>query len=157
MSDEESTASEDFTFEVSGREIAFDLDEDLYPLDAVYGAAYLFLDRCYIFFSRPAEQKVRVRLRTQKAASEEELEVLAGGFANELLNQVLRIRIGRSNAALREQVLARAFAPAGTDSTIAQLLAELDAEELDEEPLEIAVPWETRSEERKKPSGASDG
>lgn len=156
MSAEGSDQTEDFTFDLGEREVAFELDEELYPLDAVYGAAYLHLDRCYVFFSRPADQRVRVRLRTRKVASEDELEALAGGFANELLNQVLRVRIGRSTAGIREQILARAFAPTGTDSTISQLLAELDAEELDEEPLEIAVPWENRSEGGDKPSGASD-
>ena len=130
---------------------------ELYPLDAMYGAAYLFLDRCYVFFTRSGERKVRVRLRQQKPAEPAELEELAGKFANELLNQVLRVRIGRSAGALREQVLARAFAPTGTDSTIAQLLAELDAEELDEEPLEIAVPWETKHATDDGPAGGKDG
>ncbi|MBW2525589.1 MAG: His-Xaa-Ser system protein HxsD [Deltaproteobacteria bacterium] len=156
MSAEEST-SVDFEFQIDERDITFDLDEELYPLDAMYGAAYLFLDRCYVFFTRPADRRVRVRLRTQQAAPSAELEELAGKFANELLNQVLRVRIGRSTGALREQVLARAFAPSGTDSTIAQLLAELDAEELDEEPLEIAVPWETKHEAGDKPPGGQDG
>lgn len=157
MSPEESSSVDDFEFQIDEREISFDLDEDLYPLDAIYGAAYLFLDRCYVFFTRPSDRKVRVRLRRQEPTTEAELEQLAGHFANELLNQVLRVRIGRSAGALREQVLARAFAPTGTDSTIAQLLAELDAEELDEEPLEIAVPWETKKEGGNEPSGAADG
>ena len=156
MTGEEST-SVDFEFQIEEREISFDLDEELYPLDAMYGAAYLFLDRCYVFFTRPSDRKVRVRLRQQQPTSEEALEKLAGTFANELLNQVLRVRIGRSAGTLREQVLARAFAPTGTDSTIAQLLAELDEEELDEEPLEIAVPWETKNEGGDKPSGADNG
>jgi His-Xaa-Ser system protein HxsD len=147
----------DFTPQLGEREVTFDLDEEVYSLDATYGAAYLFVDRCYVFLSRPAEQTVRVRLRTQEAAEEEALEALAGSFANELLNQVLRIRIGRSTARVREQVMARAFAPSGTDSTIAQLLAELDAEELDEEPLEIAVPWETKSAEEDDRQEAKDG
>lgn len=157
MSGDESASNVDFEFAVDDREVSFDLDEELYPLDAMYGAAYLFLDRCYVFFSRPAERKVRVRLRTQQPSTAAELEELGGKFANELLNQVLRVRIGRSAGALREQVLARAFAPTGTDSTIAQLLAELDAEELDEEPLEIAVPWETKHERGDEPGGGGDG
>jgi His-Xaa-Ser system protein HxsD len=147
----------DFSFEVGEREVAFDLDEELYPLDAIYGAAYLFLDRCYVFLSRPGDLAVRVRLRTQEPAGEDELEALGGKFANELLNQVLRVRIGSSTASIREQYMARAFAPSSSDSTIAQLLAELDAEELDEEPLEIAVPWETANEPEAKDKGAGDG
>lgn len=157
MSDEASAQVADFTFEVGEREVVFVLDEELYPLDAVYGAAYLFLDRCFVFLSRPADLKVQVRLRTQEATAADELETLGGQFANELLNQALRVRIGIATASLREQYMARAFAPAGTNSTIAQLLAELDAEELDEEPLEIAVPWETQHGEDGKPQGADNG
>ncbi len=148
---------QDFTFQLGEREVSFDLDEELYSLDAIYGAAYLFVDRCYVFLARPADQTVRVRLRSQAAAEEDALKALAGLFANELLNQVLRLRIGRSTARLREQVMARAFASSGTDSTIAQLLAELDAEELDEEPLEIAVPWETKAAEDDEQPEAKDG
>lgn len=147
----------DFTFEVGERETVFVLNEELYPLDAIYGAAYLFLDSCFVFLSRPEELRVQVRLRTQQSATGDELEALGGRFANELLNQALRVRIGTATGPLREQYMARAFAPASGDSTIAKLLAELDAEELDEEPLEIAVPWETKHEDDGKPKGASGG
>lgn len=131
----------DFQFQLSEREISFELDEQVYALDAVYGTAYLFIDRCYVFLSRPADQRVSVRLRTKGTASEAELEALAGEFANELLNQVLRTRLGDSTARIREYYMARAFFSTETDSTINQLLAELDAEELEEDALEIAVPW----------------
>ncbi len=154
----------DFTFEIGDRDITFDLDEELYPVDAIYGAAYLFIDRCYVFLTRPptaaggGERKVRARLRTQAATSPGELEELAGAFANELLNQVLRTRIGRSTSQIRELYMARAFAPGGSDPTIAKLLAELDAEDLDEDPLEIAVPWEMKGEGPDDGSqAASDG
>ena len=29
------------------------VDEELYPLSAVYGAAYVFIDRGYVFLDRP--------------------------------------------------------------------------------------------------------
>lgn len=133
----------DFTFQLSEREIAFDIDEELYALDAVYSASYLFVDRCYVYLARPADKKIRVRLRAKEATTEEALDALAGEFANELLNSQLRFRLGRSTAAIREQYMARAFFGGQQSSTIADLLAELDAEELAEEPLEIPVPWES--------------
>jgi His-Xaa-Ser system protein HxsD len=133
----------DFTFQLSEREIAFDIDEELYALDAVYSASYLFVDRCYVYHARPADKKVRVRLRAKDATTPEALEALAGEFANELLNSQLRFRLSRATAAIREQYMARAFFGAQQSSTIADLLAELDAEEMAEEPLEIPVPWES--------------
>ena len=77
-----------------------------------------------------------------KAPAEGELEALAGEFANELLNQVLRQRISDSTARIREYYMARAFFSAPAQASIDQLLAELDAEEMEEDDLEIAVPWE---------------
>src|SRR5688572_27036536 len=112
----------DFTFQLSEREISFDLAEELYALDAMYSAAYLFVDRCYVFLARPSDKKVRVRLRAKdEASSEQKMEALAGEFANELLNSQLRVRLGRSTAAIREQYMARAFFGEQRSSTIAEL------------------------------------
>lgn len=141
----------DFDFELSERQIRFVVDEQLYPRDAVYGAAYIFIDRCYVLLDRPADQRVAVRLRTKGPSTEAELEALAGEFANELLNQVLRVRLGESTARIREYYMARAFFSTDQKSTIDQLLAELDAEEMAEAPLEVAVPWE-----RKEPAAAEE-
>jgi His-Xaa-Ser system protein HxsD len=127
---------------VEAGSILIDLDEELYPRDAIYGACYLFIDRCYVFLSRPADRKVHVRLSSRSGQSEEEMEEVAGEFANELLNQVIRFRIGISTAKLREYYMARAFASQPAHSSIDALLAELDAEELAEDDLEISVPWE---------------
>lgn len=135
------TEEVDFTFTLGEREIAFVIDEDVYALDAIYGASYLFIDRTYVFLARPSDRKVAVRLRTKEEAGADALEALAGEFANELLNQMLRLRLSRSTMAIREQYMAKAFFARPAHSTIADLLAELDEEELEEEPLEIPVPW----------------
>lgn len=140
----ESTVELAFDLDVDARTVAFTLDEDLYPLDAVYGAAYLFVDRCYVFLTRSGERQVGVRLRAKEGpATEESLEALAGQLGNELLNQVVRLRVGASTARIREYYLAKAFFADPDRAGIDALLAELDAEELAEDPLEIAVPWET--------------
>ena len=132
-----------FTFSLDERSLALLLDEGLYPLDAIYGAAYLFVDRCYVFLDRPGDQQVQVRLRSKSDSTEQDLEALAGEFANELLNQVLRLRISESTKNIREYTLARAFFGDSSQASIDALLAELDAEELADDPLEINVPWES--------------
>ena len=135
-----------FNFLLGEREVQFRIDETLYARDAVYGAAYLFIDRCYVFLTRPADNCVGVRLRTREASSATQLEALAGEFANELLNQVLRLRISESTLSIRDYYMARAFHATEERSTIDQLLAELDAEEMATDSLEIPVPWEKRDE-----------
>ncbi len=138
----------DFTFTLSAREVTFNIDEQLCARDAIYGACYIFIDRCYVFLARSKtnateQPKVSVRLRSKETSSEEAMEALAGEFANELLNSQLRHRIGQATAPIREQYMARAFFTGQRNATVAELLAELDAEELEEEPLDIAVPWDS--------------
>ena len=140
-----------------GRRVALLVDEDLYPRDAIYGAAYLFVDRCWVFLSRQGERKVEVRLRPKGESSPEILTALAGEFANELLNQVLRIRIGDSTGKIREYYMARAFFSTTTRSSIDQLLAELDEEELVQDDLKISVPWDAPAESGGEPGAGGSG
>ena len=134
---------EELVFSHDDRRVSFVLDENVYARDAVYGAAYLFVDRCWVFLSRPSAEEIEVRLTSRDAAvSEEELRELAGEFANELLNQAVRVQVGEQTAQIREYYLARAFFTDSNQSSIDALLAELDAEELEDDELEISVPWE---------------
>jgi His-Xaa-Ser system protein HxsD len=128
------------TTDIGDRRVSFVVSEDLYALDVIQGAAYLFLDRCYVFLDRPADRQVAVVLKAKGETDAAALDALAGEFANELLNQALRKAIGASNAKIREFILAKALFSVDAPSSIDKLLAELDAEEM--EPLEIPVPWE---------------
>lgn len=140
------------------RRVRFVIDEEIYDLDAIHGAAYLFVDRCFVWLDRPADRKVAVVLRARGAATADELEALAGEFANELLNQALRKRVGAANARIREFIMAKAFFSVDAPSTIDKLLAELDEEELADDPLDIPVPWESGPTGGTPPGGApTDG
>lgn len=143
---------EELTYAADERRVSFVLDESIYPRDAIYGAAYLFVDRCWIFLTRPADRQVEVRLKPKDASAVDNaaLDALAGEFANELLNQVLRTRVGESTREIREYYMARAFFGDDRKSSIDALLAELDAEELAEDELRVSVPWE-------QPEGGSGG
>ncbi|MCB9778819.1 MAG: His-Xaa-Ser system protein HxsD [Alphaproteobacteria bacterium] len=132
---------DELQFVEDGTRVAVLVDEELYPRDAVYGAAYLFVDRAWVFLSRNDDKQIEVRLRPKDASSPEILTALAGEFANELLNQVMRVRISDSTQKIREYYMARAFFSTSTQSSIDQLLAELDEEELADDDLEISVPW----------------
>ena len=130
---------EELVFDSDGRRVAFTLDEELYPRDAILGAAYLFIDRCFVFLARPADRLVQVRLKGK--SDDADLEAIAGEFANALLDQVVRFRVSQSTGKLREYAFARAFFTTPAQSSIDQLLAELDDEELEEDDLEVSVPW----------------
>jgi His-Xaa-Ser system protein HxsD len=141
--DADSPPTDELRFLLDERRVVFTVDETLYPLDAIYGAAYRFVDRCWLHLRRPADRQVEVRLKAKEPTTEAALEALAGEFGNELLNQVVRQRVGEANGKLREYVLARAFTTAPARSSIDALLAELDAEELAEDELSVPVPWAT--------------
>ena len=147
MTDTPHNEMDELTWSEDGRRVSFVLDEALYPRDAILGAAYLFVDRCFLFLSRPADQQVEVRLKPKAALDAAGLEALAGDFGNALLDQVLRHQIAVSTGRIREYYMARAFFTTAAQSSIDQLLAELDEEELAEDDLEISVPWETPSAE----------
>ncbi len=144
MTDAAETTSplEELSYATDGRRVSFVLDESIYPRDAVYGAAYLFVDRCFLFLTRPGDNAIEVRMKPKEEATSADLEKLAGEFANELLNQVVRLRVGESTSQIREYYMAKAFFADANQTSIDALLAELDADELEEETLEISVPWE---------------
>lgn len=131
-------------FTMAANQVSFELDESVYPLEAVYGAAYLFLDRCFVYLTRPNAETVAVRLTTQESSSPDELDKLAGEFANELLSQTMRVQLSQSAARIREYYTATALRAATAAPSVDELLAELESEELLEDPLEIMVPWEEK-------------
>jgi His-Xaa-Ser system protein HxsD len=128
--------------DVAAGRVALRVDESVYDLDVVMGAAYLFVDRCWVFLDRPADRQVQVVLRTREPATRTGLDTLVGEFANELLNQALRKRVSESNAKLREFILAKALFATDGPSVVDKLLAELDAEEMADDALDIPIPWE---------------
>lgn len=131
-------------FTVGRDHVSFDVDETVYPLEAVYGGAYIFVDRCFVFLSRPSPQVVNVRLTTRGPATPPELDALGGEFVNEVLSQAARLRLSQSTARIREYYTAAALRAAASAPSVDDLLAELDAEELGDDPLEIAIPWEEK-------------
>lgn len=144
MAAQEGTRESRLGFSLTPDQVSFEVEEDLYPLEAVYGACYLFLEKCFVYLSRPKAQTVEVRLTSRGPATVVELDALAGEFANELLSQATRLRLSQSTARIREYYTAAALRAAASAPSVDDLLAELESEELLEDPLEIMVPWEEK-------------
>ena len=141
-------------FSITGDQVRFAVDESVYSLDSLYGACYLFIEKCFVFLSRAEPNVVSVRLTSRAPATPAELDTLAGEFANELLAQATRLRLAHATTRIREYYTAAALRAAASTSSpsIDELLAELEAEDLGDDPLEIMVPWEEKHGE--KPSEA---
>lgn len=125
-------------------------DGTIYPLDAVYGASYVFIDRCYVLLDRPKPDRIRVTLSSKDPASDAAaLRTLVGEFANELLACAWRHDIAKQNRAVIESVTMQAFAGAMGPPSLEELEAFDFTDEPFEDPLGIAQSWEEKF--KKKP------
>lgn len=113
-----------------------------YPSEAVYGAAYVFIDRAYLFLDSPSSQKISVSLKGKKKLSRKQLEGLKGEFLNELLNYTIRVNLNKSNRKLREFIVGQSLFSAIKND-------EKESFDYEDDPLGIAVPWEEKYGKKK--------
>src|SRR5690606_6461158 len=124
--------------------LVLEFDEGLYPKDAIYGASYIFIDRCYVWLDRPRPGRISVRLRL-KPGLDRPLAELAGEFENELLSQAWRRMIIDENRQLIEQVTTQALGGAAGPPGLDDLLGmDIDEATAFEDPLGIAMSWEDK-------------
>lgn len=131
--------------DATARSVSVTIDAELYPLQAVYGAAYIFIDRCYVFVDRPAPGRYRVTLAAkQDVAETEALRAVVGEFANELLACAWRHQITQDNRIAIETVTVQAIAGAMGEPSLDDL-ADFDfTDEALDDPLGIAQSWEEK-------------
>jgi His-Xaa-Ser system protein HxsD len=137
------------------------VDVAIHPLSAVYAAAYVFLDRCFVLLDKPAEQQLRVTLAPRKpGADDAALRALVGEFSNELLSAAWRQQIAQDNRAVIEMVTAQAIAAAMGAPSLDDLAGFDFGDESFEDPLGIAMSWEEKYKKKPtptEPGGASSG
>ena len=127
------------------RSVSINLDAELYPLQAVYGASYIFIDRCYVFIDRPEAGRFRVTLSAKQGVEDAgALRALIGEFANELLSCAWRHQITQDNRVAIETVTVQAIAGAMGEPSLDDL-ADFDfTDEALDDPLGIAQSWEEK-------------
>ena len=86
------------------------VDGTLYSEEAIFRACYVFTDRCYLFLERKDSHHIVVRFRKRQADAD--LRRVIGEFGNELIDQRLRIDLGKETRGIRELIVTRAFADA---------------------------------------------
>jgi His-Xaa-Ser system protein HxsD len=140
-----------------GEWAAVEFDEDLYPKDALYGAAYVLIDRCYLALERAAAGRIRVRLRA-KSGRAEETRLCAGELENESLAQAYRRDLASENRVIIEAITSRAVAGAAGPPGLDDLLAmEIGEETAFDDPLGIAMSWEEKYTKKKGGEGPEPG
>lgn len=130
--------------------IQIEFSESLYPKQAIYGAAYVFIDRCYVLLEPAPEGQVRVRLKPKEGV-ELSREHAVGEFQNELLTQAWRQLILAENRELVEQVTTQALSGAAGPAGLDDLLdLDIGDETAFDDPLGIAMSWEEKYKNKGK-------
>jgi His-Xaa-Ser system protein HxsD len=83
---------------------------EVYTLPALFRACYRVTDHCFVYLSPPQAGLIEVTL-IAKGGRAGETDRLAGDFLNDLIDQQLRVDIGQETRAIREIIVAQAFAP----------------------------------------------
>lgn len=87
------------------------VNSDLYSREALFRVCYLFTDRCYLFLVQDENSPV-IQVRFTRQRPDTDLNEMAGEFSNELINQKVRLDIAAETKAIRELIVAQAFAEA---------------------------------------------
>jgi His-Xaa-Ser system protein HxsD len=143
--------------DVQAGTVTLRVDASLYPRSALYGAAYVFLDRCFVLLDKPDPDHFRVTLSWKKPdPGEDTLRSLVGEFANELLSCAWRAAIAEENRAVIEAATAQALAGAMGPPSLDDLEKFDFTEQPFEDPLGIALSWEEKYGKKKQADGAKD-
>jgi His-Xaa-Ser system protein HxsD len=128
---------------------SFRIDLSIYPLQAVYGACYEYLDRAYVLLGRAPgpKQALIATLRGKGPArlGRAALGAIAGEFANKLLDHALRVEVAKKNARVREMVVARALlsaAPPMSDGDDRHAEPPVSPGDAEADPFAISPSWQ---------------
>lgn len=86
--------------------VSIEINPAIYPLDVVYSAAYVFLDRVYIRLDGNPDEKIIVELRPRDGYS---LGQLKNEFNNELLNYAFHKSQIENSGDIRKILMQRAL------------------------------------------------
>jgi His-Xaa-Ser system protein HxsD len=154
-----SLPSEMVTVDLREGAISLLVDARLYPLSALYAAAYIFIDRCFVLLDQPDPAHYRVTLtpKSAKDGVEASLTPFAGEFANELLSCAWRARIAEESRSLIEATTAEALRGAMGAPSLDDLEKFDFSGEAFDDPLGIAVSWEEKYGKNKKSAARAEG
>jgi His-Xaa-Ser system protein HxsD len=100
-----------WTKHVSDKSLTLEVDTAIYSLETLFRVCYAFTDRCYLFLE-PATKETSVMVRITGKRSGFDLNTIAGEFSNALIDERVRRDIAAETMAIRELIVAQAFAEA---------------------------------------------
>lgn len=125
--------------------VTWTIDPKVYPLDILYQAAFIFIDRAYMLLDMDKDKNIIVRLKGKEDLKKEELEALHGDFANELLNQAVRKQVAKDNRRIREFIVAKALFAAARPQELSEIVSSVSQDRTG--PDEAQRPWDEATQE----------
>lgn len=122
------------------------VNSELYPLEAIYGACYVFLDKAYLRLSGDPKKEINVSIKPKEKEGKKKLEEISGDFLNELLNYSLRCKISSNNRKIREYIIGKALYSSLPQGSIIEKKEEGKKEDWEKDELGITTPWEEKYE-----------
>ena len=140
-------------------QIVFYLNSKIYPLEATYSTAYVFLDRVFVYLDGDPAKEIMVSLKGKEKLNKTQLENLQGEFQNELLNYLLRVEIAKRNQKVRNFIVGTALVSALPTELLTQSSQPEISETADwqKDPLGIAIPWEEKYGKKKRKTKKKSG
>lgn len=145
------------------------INPGIYPLEIIYCAAYVFIDKAYVILDGDPGKEIEVILKPKDTSNNESLNNLGHEFYNELLNYAVYYQKSKSSRAVRDAIIQKAlltnempYVPAlesessSNKSTIKSTMDQQNEDEAIAKELErlekeasvdikdIAVPWEEK-------------
>ena len=141
--------------------VNFNVDLDMYELDAIKFVAYTFTEQGYVKIEKRTDHNVIVKIESNK-----DPDTLEKIFFNELLHQSLRIKIAEQNSKIRERMVLQALMSAlrpdnesernkqnvmkeiadkALEEEINKLLEEAESGSYKDDPFNISLPWEEKN------------
>ncbi len=123
--------AENFVLDETEKNVAVFVNPKIYPLPAVFSAAYSMMDRAYAVIDGDREKRVVVRLWPKGTQG---LKEIALEFNQELLNYAVCLAQAKKTEPVRQALAKRAF--------LAHSMAEESAGLFVDDPMGIARPWQ---------------
>ena len=96
---------ENIEIDEGGEFAVFSINPEIYPLDVIYAAAYVMIDRAFVILDGDPKDKIKVEIR--KKEDHHDLNKLIISFNEELLNYATYQVQSKKNKKIREMFLQR--------------------------------------------------
>jgi His-Xaa-Ser system protein HxsD len=123
------------------------VNSKIYPLDVIFSAAYVFIDKVYVLIEGDPEKEICVLLKPKK---NQNIENVGEEFYNELLNCLVYKEQGSKNKKIRETIIQRALITNDPSIITEEDIFEKDIDEYLEDVEGIAIPWEEKYGKKSK-------